>query len=41
MHGERVQFGDETWVALDLLARDPMMTFQERTDDALDDVLKK
>jgi hypothetical protein len=29
MPGKRVQFDDETWRALDLLARDNMKTFQE------------
>ena len=28
MPGKRVQLDDESWVALDLLARDRMMTFQ-------------
>jgi hypothetical protein len=41
MHGKRVQFDDETWLALDVLARDPMMTFQELADVAFDDLLKK
>jgi hypothetical protein len=29
MPGKRVQLDDETWHALDLLARDRMMDFQE------------
>jgi hypothetical protein len=29
MPGKRVQFDDETWQAVDLLARDRMMAFQE------------
>jgi predicted DNA-binding ribbon-helix-helix protein len=41
MHGKRVRFDDETWVALDVLARDRMMTFQELADEAFNDVLKK
>lgn len=41
MPGKRVQIDDETWAALDLLARDRMMTFQELADEALADVLKK
>ena len=34
MPGKRVQFGEETWQALDLLARDQMKTFQELADEA-------
>ncbi len=41
MPGQRVQFDDETWHALDLLARDRMMDFQELTDEAFSDLLKK
>ena len=41
MPGKRVQLDDESWVALDLLARDRMMTFQELADEAFADVLKK
>jgi hypothetical protein len=41
MRGKRVQFDDETWQALDLLARDRMMGFQELADEAFRDVLKK
>jgi hypothetical protein len=41
MPGKRVQIDDETWSALDLLARDRMMTFQEIADEAFADVLKK
>lgn len=41
MPGKRVQIDDETWAALDLLARDRMMTFQELADEAFADVLKK
>jgi hypothetical protein len=41
MHGKRVQFDDETWQALDLLARDRMSTFQELADEAFRDLLKK
>jgi len=39
--GKRVQFDEETWAALDLLARDRMMTFQELADEAFRDVLRK
>jgi predicted DNA-binding ribbon-helix-helix protein len=41
MHGKRIRFDDETWLALDVLARDRMMTFQELADEAFDDLLKK
>jgi hypothetical protein len=41
MPGKRVQFDEESWAALKLLARDRMMTFQELADEAFADVLKK
>jgi hypothetical protein len=41
MPGKRVQFDDETWQALDLLAEDRMQTFQELAEEAFADVLKK
>jgi len=41
MPGKRVQIDDEAWAALDLLARDRMMTFQELADEAFADLLKK
>jgi len=41
MRRKRVQFNDETWMALDLLARDRMMDFQELADEAFRDLLKK
>jgi hypothetical protein len=41
MPGKRVQFDNETWQALDLLARDRMSTFQELADEAFRDLLKK
>jgi hypothetical protein len=41
MRGKRVQFDDETFNALDLLARDRMMDFQELADEAFSDLLKK
>jgi hypothetical protein len=41
MPGKRVQFDDETWLALDVLARDRMMGFQELADEAFLDLLKK
>ena len=39
--GKRVAFDRETWNALDLMARDKMMTFQELADEAFSDLLKK
>ena len=39
--GKRIQFDDETWAALDLLARDRMVDFQELADEAFRDLLKK
>jgi hypothetical protein len=41
MPGKRIQFDDWTWQALDLLARDRMMDFQELADEAFSDLLKK
>jgi len=41
MPRKRVQFDDETWHALDLLARDRMMDFQELADEAFSGLLKK
>ncbi|MEA3026450.1 MAG: hypothetical protein QOF91_1735 [Alphaproteobacteria bacterium] len=41
MPGKRVNVDDETWMALDLLARDRMATFQELADEAFADLLKK
>jgi hypothetical protein len=41
MPGKRVQIDNESWAALDLLARDSMMTFQELADEAFADLLKK
>jgi hypothetical protein len=41
MPGKRVQFDDDTWHTLDLLARDRMMDFQELADEAFSDLLKK
>jgi hypothetical protein len=39
--GKRVSFDRETWHALNLLARDKMMTLQELSDEAFRDLLKK
>ncbi|MGA8323183.1 MAG: hypothetical protein WBE48_16465 [Xanthobacteraceae bacterium] len=41
MPGKRVQFDDETWQQLDLLAHDQMKAFQELADEAFRDLLKK
>jgi hypothetical protein len=41
MPGKRVQFEQETWNALDLLARDSMKSFQELADEAFRDLLQK
>ena len=41
MPGKRIQFDDDTWLALDVLARDRMMSFQELADEAFNDLLKK
>lgn len=41
MPGKRIQIDDETFAALDLLARDRMMTFAELADEAFADLLKK
>ena len=39
--GKRVQFDLETWHALNMLARDRMMTFGELADEAFRDLLRK
>jgi hypothetical protein len=41
MPGKRVRFDDETWAALDLLAREQMKDFQELADEAFRDLLRK
>lgn len=41
MPGKRLQFDEETWDALDLLAKDRMMSFQELADEAFRDLLRK
>ncbi len=41
MPGKRVQLDDETWQALDLLARDQMKTFLEMADEAFAGLLRK
>jgi hypothetical protein len=39
--GKRIEFDIETWQALDVLARERMMTFPELADEAFRDVLRK
>lgn len=39
--GKRLQFDNETWASLDMLARDRMASFQELADEAFRDLLKK
>ena len=41
MIGKRVQFHDETWQQLRLLAADSMKSFQELADEAFRDLLRK
>jgi hypothetical protein len=41
MPGKRIRFDEETWQALDLLARDSMKDFQELADEAFADLLRK
>jgi len=41
MPGKRVQLDEETWRQLDLLGKDQMKDFQELTDEAFRDLLKK
>jgi hypothetical protein len=41
MPGKRVQIDDETWHALNLLARDSMLDFQDLADEAFRDLLRK
>ena len=41
MPGKRVQFDDETWHAVNVLARDRIMDFQELANEAFRDLLKK
>ncbi len=41
MPGKRIQFDEESWAVLDLLARDRMMTFQELAEEAFRDLLRK
>jgi hypothetical protein len=41
MIGKRVQFHDETWQQLRLLASESMKSLQELADEAFNDLLKK
>ena len=41
MPGKRVQFDEEMWAAINLLARDTMGDFQELADEAFRDLLAK
>jgi len=40
MPGKRVQFDDETWQAIDAVARGKGKTFQQLADEAFKDLLK-
>jgi len=41
MPGKRVQFDDETWAAIDAVAKSRSKSFQELADEAFKDLLKK
>ncbi len=41
MIGKRVQFHEETWQDLQVLAAESMKSFQELADEAFNDLLKK
>ncbi len=41
MIGKRVQFHEETWRELQILASESMKSFQELADEAFNDLLKK
>jgi hypothetical protein len=41
MPGKRVQFDDETWAAIDAVVRRRGVSFQELTEEAFKDLLKK
>jgi len=41
MIGKRVQFHEETWQELRVLAADNLKSFQELADEAFNDLLKK
>ncbi len=40
MPGKRVQFDDETWAAIEAVADDTRMSFQELADEAFKDFLE-
>ena len=41
MPGKRVQFDDETWQAIDAVARGKGKTFQQLADESFKDLLEK
>jgi hypothetical protein len=41
MPGKRIQFDDETWEAIEAVVRDSGSSFQDLTDEAFADLLKK
>ena len=41
MIGKRIQFHEESWQELRLLAAESMKSFQELADEAFNDLLKK
>ena len=41
MPGKRVQFDEETWRVIDLLAHDQIKSFPELADEAFRDLLRK
>lgn len=41
MPGKRVQFDDDTWAAIDAVARGRVKSFQQLADEAFKDLLKK
>jgi hypothetical protein len=41
MIGKRVQFHEDTWRELQILAADSMKSFQELADEAFNDLLRK
>ena len=41
MPGKRVQFDDDTWAAIDAVARGRPKNFQQLADEAFKDLLKK
>ena len=41
MPGKRVQFDDQTWAAIDAVARGRSKSFQDLADEAFEDLLKK